>query len=161
MIYVAYYKPFKKSLDNKKEIFNEVCILLVAYTLFIFTDFQMDIIIKSNVGYLLICIVVLNIVVNGYFIFRELAIFIWRKYKAIQYYYKLRKLKTLSAFHAYSWKHIIQILVNDKFPDFIENYFNRVRIHRNLNMTDSSSPINRETLKVENADDNLPYHIPN
>ncbi|CDW88792.1 cadg domain containing protein [Stylonychia lemnae] len=39
MMYVLYTKPFSNPAINKLEIFNEVCVLLISYLSFLFTDY--------------------------------------------------------------------------------------------------------------------------
>lgn len=43
IIYLTLVKPFEVSYMNKLEIFNEICILIVSYHMFIFTDFVPDV----------------------------------------------------------------------------------------------------------------------
>ena len=38
-MYVVHFKPFEDRQTNNNEIFNEGCVLIVGYLLFIFTDF--------------------------------------------------------------------------------------------------------------------------
>lgn len=39
IIYLYYVKPFENPLLNRMEIFNEISIILIAYHLFMLTDF--------------------------------------------------------------------------------------------------------------------------
>jgi hypothetical protein len=63
--------PFEKSFDNKIEIFNESCILVIGLFLCLFTDFLADSNIQYNIGWIVILIVLLNITVNTFFILKQ------------------------------------------------------------------------------------------
>ena len=91
LIYVAYFRPFENRFDNNKEIFNEICILIVSYSLFIFTDFSMEIQLKNDFGYILISIVIVNIIVNGFFIVKTIVSLALLKLKLLKIYCKHRK----------------------------------------------------------------------
>jgi hypothetical protein len=39
LVIVGYLWPFRSNVTNKMELFNEVCVLLTNYHLFLFTDF--------------------------------------------------------------------------------------------------------------------------
>jgi hypothetical protein len=39
LLYIIYFRPFSDRATNFNEIFNEGCILMTSYTLFIFTDY--------------------------------------------------------------------------------------------------------------------------
>lgn len=49
---------------NTVEIFNEICILLVSYHVFLFTDIIIDVNIRNLVGLLLIGVTIFNITAN-------------------------------------------------------------------------------------------------
>ena len=49
---------------NRLEMFNEVCTLFNTYFLIVFTDYVEDRIVKYNVGYGLVLVVIINMVVN-------------------------------------------------------------------------------------------------
>ncbi len=42
LLYISFVKPFEMPLLNYLEVFNEFCILIATYHLFIFTDFVPD-----------------------------------------------------------------------------------------------------------------------
>jgi hypothetical protein len=63
-VYYALVKPFKTPFLNKLEQFNEICILLAVYHLYIFTDLVEDPSIHFNFGWSLIVITILNIAFN-------------------------------------------------------------------------------------------------
>ena len=109
LIYVAYFRPFESNFDNNKEIFNEICILIVSYSLFIFTDFSMEIDLKNNFGYILISIVIVNILVNGFFIVKTILSIVLLKIKLLKIYFMRRQ-----EFHLKSSiiKDLISLLTN-------------------------------------------------
>jgi hypothetical protein len=59
-MYVVNFKPFNERQTNYTEIFNESCVLIVGYLLFIFTDFVDSLDYKKYAGYAIICIIALN-----------------------------------------------------------------------------------------------------
>jgi hypothetical protein len=59
-MYVMNFKPFDERQTNYTEIFNEGCVLIVGYLLFIFTDFVDSLDYKKYAGYAIICIIALN-----------------------------------------------------------------------------------------------------
>ena len=46
LMYLSYTKPFKDKLSNILEMFNEICILILSYHLFYFTDYVEDPLLK-------------------------------------------------------------------------------------------------------------------
>lgn len=64
LFYLGYFTPFKGTFYNVLEIFNEVCIVIIGYHLFGFTDFVPDLRIQYKIGYSAICITSTNILVN-------------------------------------------------------------------------------------------------
>lgn len=64
MIYLLIAKPYQDPFTTRVELFNECCILLVGYQLFVFTDFVDSPEVKSLCGYLMIGSVLLNFGVN-------------------------------------------------------------------------------------------------
>lgn len=64
IIYIGYFQPYKQLVDNKLEIFNEICLLCSTYPLFAFTDYILDVDIKYNTGWILITATSINILVN-------------------------------------------------------------------------------------------------
>lgn len=59
-MYVVRFKPFEERQTNYTEIFNEGCVLIVGYLLFIFTDFVDSLDYKKYAGYAIISIISLN-----------------------------------------------------------------------------------------------------
>ena len=64
IIYIIQFRPFIDSTTNLVEIFNECCILLSSYPLFVFTDYVSDKQVREIAGYLMIGIILLNFLVN-------------------------------------------------------------------------------------------------
>ena len=64
MSYIAFYTPYKKSLSNFQEIFNEWMVLLGAYHLFTFTEWVYDLERRFELGWSLIGTIVINILFN-------------------------------------------------------------------------------------------------
>ena len=64
IIYIIQFRPYNDSTTNYVEIFNEWCILLSSYPLFVFTDYVSDKQIREIAGYLMIGIILLNFLVN-------------------------------------------------------------------------------------------------
>jgi hypothetical protein len=66
--YICNIQPFRNVFMNKLEMYNELSILIIAYHLFIFTDFVSDNLIQYKFGLSVIVVTVLNILVNMMFI---------------------------------------------------------------------------------------------
>ena len=49
---------------NILEIFNELCLILIGYHLFLFTEYVSDPTLKYNIGWSIITVTMLNIIVN-------------------------------------------------------------------------------------------------
>jgi hypothetical protein len=64
LAYLGYVTPFNEPVINKLEIFNEVCILIICYHLFLLTDFIDNPETQYNVGWSLIFMTALNILMN-------------------------------------------------------------------------------------------------
>jgi hypothetical protein len=64
IIYLTQVQPFELKHVNMLEIFNEICILIVSFHLFLFTNFVDNAKTQSNIGWSLILFTVANIVVN-------------------------------------------------------------------------------------------------
>lgn len=64
LMYIVYFKPYDSLATNYNEIFNEACVLLFSYQLFIFTDFVSSIEVKAKMGYLMIFTILMNFGVN-------------------------------------------------------------------------------------------------
>lgn len=87
-IYLGLVQPYSDPFMNKVEIFNELCILVVSYHLFMFTKFAPKPEIQYNAGWTIISITLLNIGTN-------MAIIIFKFVKSIKVKVKelLQKLK--------------------------------------------------------------------
>ena len=64
IMYLIYFKPYDDPFTNNNEIFNEACVLLSSYQLFVFTDFVSDALIKKYTGYLMIGTILINFGTN-------------------------------------------------------------------------------------------------
>ena len=64
-IYVIQTKPFIQPARNLLEIFNELCILVVSYHIFLFTDYVPDPDLKYIFGWCMILITLVNILGNS------------------------------------------------------------------------------------------------
>jgi hypothetical protein len=73
IIYLISYKPFDTPLLNRLEIFNELCLYLMSYPCMLFTDVSFEdaagapfssAYFKYNMGWIVVCGVLLNISVN-------------------------------------------------------------------------------------------------
>ena len=57
-------RPLESSINNKLEMFNETCIMIISYHLFAFTSYLDNPYIRYNLGYIVISIVTLNLLIN-------------------------------------------------------------------------------------------------
>ena len=64
LAYTIYTLPYKKTNSNRLEIFNESCILLTNYHLYLFTDFTPDSDLQYRVGWSVLGIFCTNIITN-------------------------------------------------------------------------------------------------
>lgn len=65
LIYIIKAKPLESKGRNQLEIFNELCIIVMTSSLFVFTDFVEDPYIKYNCGWFFIGMFMFNLGVNG------------------------------------------------------------------------------------------------
>jgi len=63
-IYILYCRPFESRGSNNNEAFNELCILSCSYTLFMFTDYNLNFEVREIAGFVLIGLILLNFIVN-------------------------------------------------------------------------------------------------
>ena len=63
-MYLVIFKPFEDTSLQRNEIFNEICVIVVSYQLFIFTDLIDDLKTKEQFGYLLISSIFFNFGIN-------------------------------------------------------------------------------------------------
>ena len=64
MGYIGYYKPFEEKYMNNLEIFNELCIVIVSYHLYLFTNYIGDPLLQYNIGWSIVGTTIGNILVN-------------------------------------------------------------------------------------------------
>lgn len=64
IMYLIYFKPYEDPFTNNNEIFNEACVLLCSYQLFVFTDYVSDASVKKYTGYLMIGTILFNFGTN-------------------------------------------------------------------------------------------------
>lgn len=64
LLHLINSKPYLISSLNKLELFNESCILLISYTMFVFTDFQEDPGVKFEFGWLFCGAILTTLFVN-------------------------------------------------------------------------------------------------
>ncbi len=92
-IFFIVVKPLNEPFLNRMEIFNELCLLICSYYLFMFTDFIPDVQTRFLAGWGFIGIAVFNIGVNWaclfYKVYLVLRVIIKKKY----YQWKFNKLK--------------------------------------------------------------------
>jgi hypothetical protein len=70
LIYLGQFKPFKLRRLNRLELFNEFCIAICTLHLLCFTDWVRSQKMHEIMGWSLIVIIVINIVLNFYFVIR-------------------------------------------------------------------------------------------
>jgi hypothetical protein len=64
LVYLIKVRPFNSSLLNTIEIFNEGCLLLALYHVYLFTEYSPDPGFRYNVGWALIILTLLNMLFN-------------------------------------------------------------------------------------------------
>lgn len=64
MGYTTYVKPYLSQKENLQETLNEVNVVLASYHLFCFTEFVVDPVQRSRIGYSLITLIIVNIIYN-------------------------------------------------------------------------------------------------
>ena len=64
LVYLIKVRPFNSSLLNAMEIFNEGCLLLASYHVYLFTDHSRDPGFRYNVGWSLIVLTLVNMLFN-------------------------------------------------------------------------------------------------
>lgn len=64
IMYILLYKPYEEPATNKTEIFNECCVLMTGYLIFIFTDFVESPEMRNRGGFGIIAVIGLNFGVN-------------------------------------------------------------------------------------------------
>ena len=71
--------------------------------------------IKTNSGYVLIAFVILNILVNGFFIVKSVLSLIKEKYLKLKRYCINRKIIERSRFNFQAIKDTVKIIINDEY----------------------------------------------
>ena len=71
--------------------------------------------IKTNSGYVLIALVILNILVNGFFIVKSVLSLIKEKYLKLKRYCINRKIIERSRFNFQAIKDTVKIIINDEY----------------------------------------------
>jgi hypothetical protein len=89
-MYLINVRPFISSLLNIMEIFNEGCLLLASYHVYLFTDYSPDPVFRYKVGWSLIVLTLVNMLLN-------LVIMIGQTFKSFKSMFKIfmKKLKEL------------------------------------------------------------------
>jgi hypothetical protein len=89
-MYLINVRPFISSLLNNMEIFNEGCLLLASYHVYLFTDYSPDPVFRYKVGWCLIVLTLVNMLLN-------LVIMIGQTFKSFKSMFKIfmKKLKEL------------------------------------------------------------------
>jgi hypothetical protein len=64
LVYLIKVRPFNTSLLNAMEIFNEGCLLLASYHVYLFTDYSRDPGFRYNVGWSLVVFTLVNMLSN-------------------------------------------------------------------------------------------------
>ena len=90
--YLAHFKPFEKLEQNKNEIFNDVCTMLVSYFLMWlstfpdYTEEELDTV--NTIGWFYVCTASLNIVVNLLKLSYQSTINLPKKWKQVKTKYR-------------------------------------------------------------------------
>ena len=69
-IYQGQHMPLQERLKNRIELFNEICISFSSYLMLLFTDWVPDSELQYLYGWAMLSLIVLCILVNGFFIFK-------------------------------------------------------------------------------------------
>ena len=90
LAYLITVRPFNSSLLNNMEIFNEGCLLLASYHVYLFTDYSPDPVFRYKVGWSLVVLTLVNMLLN-------LVIMIGQTFKSFKAMLKIviKKLKEL------------------------------------------------------------------
>lgn len=67
LIILGFVRPFKDPFNNKMEYFNEVIILLTMYCLMCFTDWNPNIDMQTNIGWVICSVVGSHLLLNMFF----------------------------------------------------------------------------------------------
>ena len=73
MAYFAVGKPYKDQDANEWEIFNEIFVILISYTLMFLSQYDDDYEIRSMIGWGYCSLISFNLAVNAYKIFKNLV----------------------------------------------------------------------------------------
>jgi hypothetical protein len=89
-VYIIKAQPFESKKLNGFEMFNELTVLLISYTMLLLTDFYPGLIRQYNVGWFLVLVTLLNILIN---MIHALIITIVQLFKDIRKFYAKMKMK--------------------------------------------------------------------
>lgn len=98
LLYFVKFRPLKETQDNSFEIFNEFVIMLLNYSIWVFTDFQRDGEVKFQIGWLYSGAIILTVLVNFYPFLKELK----SKIKSKKY----KKVKKQETFTSFTSQHV-------------------------------------------------------
>ena len=91
LMFIVHYLPFDTKLATSLAIINEICLLLLMYHLFMFTDFVTDADRKMELGWVVLLITCLGILINlGAILVSTLKLLITK----IKLWWRSRKAKT-------------------------------------------------------------------
>ena len=94
LIYFGKSDPFHTARERRTEFFNEACLGIIAYFLFLYTDFLPDEDLKYKIGWGQVAIFGLNVGVNSYgvlhFMAKDTTLILARKYLMIRRWFRHR-----------------------------------------------------------------------
>jgi hypothetical protein len=73
LLYFANVKPYTDQEANQWEMFNEVCVISVTYTLMFLSQYHDDIEIRYTIGWGYVAIIAFNLFCNCYKIFQNMV----------------------------------------------------------------------------------------
>ncbi|TNV87476.1 hypothetical protein FGO68_gene11214 [Halteria grandinella] len=164
--YLTYHQPFQEPTTNKLEIFNELCILMVGYTLFIYTDFIPDFELQILVGYVMIGITGFNFLGNlsviCFGMYQKLRQ-VWKYRQWYKAYWKLQ-LKQMCTPRPKRIPKLPEIVTGQEFANQPEHLaYNLSSTEQNLFATRSITPTNNKIAMFEqhagNLDNDMPYSL--
>ncbi len=89
--YIILFQPFEEQLINRLEIMNEVTTLLLIHLIYLFTPLVESQVLKYNLGFAFICMLVGCIAVHLFFLFKNIFRQIIKKIKAWREKWKAKK----------------------------------------------------------------------
>jgi hypothetical protein len=87
IVYTIYWKPFEEPTMNRLEVFNELCILSLAYPSLLFTDFSSDASpdFLYSLGWFMIGVIVLNLATNILVVFTHAILGLLVLYRKLKF----------------------------------------------------------------------------